>query len=449
MKKNAQWTFRAVFLPLLFGFLPLTSCGGGDEPVTRQGKVDLEGLDPSGQEVVFWYQHTREREDELLQMIEDFNGANPHGITVRGEYAGKYNDIYNKMIVGLQGGTLPHLVVAYQNQARAYYQEEGAVDLNPFMVSPKWGLDSQARADFFQPFLKQDNIDGVQTGLPPNRSMEVLYYNMDWLQELGYDVPPATWDQFAEMCRKARDQPFSKSPDRSRSLGFLLEIDASRLASMIFSRGGDLVDAEGKAYTFDTPELRATLGRMMALMEEKAVGIVSEDYGDQKEFSVGQLLFVLRSSSGLPYFKSAIEEDGVGFRWGVTHLPSGPAGPVVNVYGASISVCKTTPEGQLAAWLFLKWFTEPAQQARWVRASNYFPVRKSTAQELVEYFAENPQYKAAYDLLGYGKSEPSVAGYQQVRRLIQDAMVEIFDGGDVGQVLERLETAANRSLAEQ
>ena len=449
MKKKAERAFRAAILPLLAGLLPLASCGGGDESARPQEKVVLEELDPSGQEVVFWYQHTREREDELLRMIEDFNRTNPHGITVRGEYAGKYNDIYNKMIVGLQGGTLPHLVVAYQNQARAYYQEEGIVDLNPFMVSPKWGLDSQARADFFQPFLKQDNIDGVQTGLPPNRSMEVLYYNIDWLEELGFDAPPATWDKFAEMCRKAKEQPFSKSPDQSRSLGFLLEIDASRLASMIFSVGGDLVDAEGKGYTLDTPHLRQVLGRMMGLMGEKAVGIVSEDYGDQKEFSVGQVLFALRSSSGLPYFKSAIEEDGVGFRWGVTHLPSGPAGPVVNVYGASISVCKIAPEGQMAAWFFLKWFTEPAQQARWVRASNYFPVRKSTAQELVEYFVENPQYKAAYDLLGYGKSEPSVAGYQQVRRLIQDAMVDIFDGGDVDQVLERLETAAGRSLAEQ
>ena len=449
MKKKAERAFRAAILPLLAGLLPLASCGGGDEPAQLQGKVTLEELDPSGQEVIFWYQHTREREDELVEMIADFNRANGYGITVKGEYAGKYNDIYNKMIVGLQGGTLPHLVVAYQNQARAYYQEEGIVDLNPFMASPRWGLDPQARADFFQPFLKQDNIDGVQTGLPPNRSMEVLYYNIDWLRELGFDAPPATWDQFAEMCRKAKEQPFSKSPDQRRSLGFLLEIDASRLASMIFSRGGDLVDAEGKTYTLDTPQLHQVLGGMMGLMEEKAVGIVSEDYGDQKEFSVGQVLFALRSSSGLPFFKSAIEEDGVGFQWGVTHLPSGPAGPVVNVYGASISVCKTDPKGQLAAWLFLKWFTEPGQQARWVRASNYFPVRKSTARELVEYFAENPQYKAAYDLLGYGKSEPSVAGYQQVRRLIQDAMVDIFDGGDVDEVLERLETGANRSLAEQ
>ena len=426
----------------------LSACGGGSETTDPQTQVDLEKLDPKGQEVVFWYQHSREREDALLKMIDEFNQSNPHGLSVRGEYAGKYGDIYNKMIVGLQGGTLPNMVVAYQNQARAYYQADGVVDLTPYMNSPRWGLSQEERKDFFEAFLKQDNSDGVQTGLPPNRSMEVLYYNDDWLRELGYDGPPKTWDEFAEMCRKAREQPFSKNEKKERSLGFLLEVDASRLASLVFSRGGDLVDAAKTAYTLDTPEMRKAMGLMVALMKEEAIGLVSEDYGDQVEFSLGKVLFALRSSSGLPFFRSAVEEDGVGFDWNVTHLPYDGPRPVVNVYGASISVCKTTPEEQLAAWLFLKWFTEPGQQARWVRASNYFPARRSTSAELAGYFEKNPQYKAAYELLGYGRSEPSLPGYQQVRRLIQDGMVDIVDGGEMDRVLGNLQAAATRTLEE-
>ena len=53
----------------------------------------------------------------------------------------------------------------------------------------------------------------------------------------------------------------------------------------------------------------------------------------------------------------------------------------------------------MAAWLFLKWFTSPEQQARWVRASNYFPVRRSTAAQLAGYFEENPRYGKAYGFL--------------------------------------------------
>ena len=206
----------------------LSACGGQPE-ATQERQTDLETLDPQGQEIVFWYQHTREREEALQELIADFNQRNDHKISVRGEYVGRYGDIYNKMNVGIQSGSLAaSLVVAYQNQALAYYQADGIVDIMPYIDSPKWGLSPREREDYVQSFLMQDNVNGVQIGFPPNRSMELLYYNLDWLRELGFDGPPATWDDFAAMCHLAREKPFSKSENKARSLGFLLDIDASR-----------------------------------------------------------------------------------------------------------------------------------------------------------------------------------------------------------------------------
>jgi multiple sugar transport system substrate-binding protein len=428
--------------------LPL-ACGTRQDEQASRPPQRLDDLDPTGAEVIFWYQHSREREDELLALIDEFNRSNDYGITVKGEYAGGYNDIYNKMIVGLQSGSVPDLLVAYQNQARAYFGAEGVVDLQPYIESASWGITEADRSDFFSAFLQQDRVGAAQICFPPNRSMEVLYYNASWLDELGFAGPPTTWEEFATMCRVAHDRPFSKSADKSRSLGFMLEIDASRMASMVFSRGGSFVNQDQTAYTLNTPEMAAALQMMRELTSEGAVAVVGEDYGDQKEFSVGQVLFNLRSSSGLPFYRSAVEQDGVGFAWDVTHPPHGPAGPVVNVYGASLAVGRTTPERQLAAWLFVRWFTQSAQQARWVRISNYFPVRKSTAQALTDYFEQSPQYRSAYDLLDYGRSEPSVEGYQHVRRMIQDAVVAALNGEDTPTVLARLEAEANRALRER
>ncbi len=429
---------------MLLGFL--FSCGNQETPAPRD-EVGLEMLDPRGQEVVFWYQHTRERETALQELVAEYNQTNPHKIVVRGEYAGGYGDIYNKMVVGIQGGALPSLVVAYQNQAMAYHRGEGIVDFTPYMNSSKWGLSTEEKKDFVQSFLKQDYIGGAQIGFPPNRSLEVFYYNIDWLKELGCEEPPRTWGEFAQLCRKAKEQPFSRSENKERSLGFLVEADASRLASLVFTRGGDLVDAQSKAYTLDTRPVRDALTMLRTLLQDGAVELMSEDYGDQREFAAGQVLFILRSSSGLPFVTSAVE-DGLDFAWNVTYPPNELEKPIVNVYGASVSLGKTNPREQLAAWLFLKWFVEPAQQARWVRASNYFPVRRSTAQELQTYFEQNPRYKAAYELLDYGKSEPSMSGYQQVRRLIQEAMVKIVEGDDVDLVLASLQQAANKSIEE-
>lgn len=423
----------------------LSACGDDVAPPTEQN-VAPDLVDPSGQEVVFWYQHMRIREEALQGMITQFNADNPHGIQVRGEYAGDYGDIYNKMVVGLQGGSLPDLLVAYQNQALEYHTADGIVDLQPYMTSSKWGLSAEEQSDFVAAFMRQDQTRaGVQTGLPPNRSIEVLYYNADWLKELGADGPPQTWDAFADLCRAAHARPFSGNENKSRSLGFILDEDASRLASMVFSRGGDFLSDDGSSYTLDTPEAAASLQLMKDLVADGSVEMIGEPYGDQSAFNVGESLFIMRSTSGLPYVQEGVQS-GVGFAWDVAAPPHNTPEPVVNFYGASISVGRTTAERQLAAWLFLKWFTEPAQQAEWVQASNYFPARKSTGDLLTDYFEANPRYREAYKLLEYGTPEPAVAGYEAVRRMISKAVVQVVQGGKVAPALQRLQREANATI---
>lgn len=422
----------------------LAACGGESADVRE---VDLEQVDPSGQQITFWYQHTLKREELLKEMLAEYSRSNEYGIKVSGEYAGNYKDIFNKMLVGMQGGVLPDLVVAYNNQAYTYYKNGGAIDLMPYMQSPKWGLDAAARGDYFASFLREDNFDGVQVALTPNRSLEVMYYNVDWLKELGYDEPPQSWEVFAEVCRRARDQPFSGNEDKKRSVGFMLDDDASQLASLVFSRGGSFMDTAHKKYQFDTPEVRASLELMRELMQDKAAVIKTEEGTDSAGFGTGQILFVLASSTAIPYVKSAVDA-GSRFVWALAPPPRTQPEPVVNIYGASIALAKTTPERQLAAWLFLKWFTEPEQQARWVEVSGYFPVRRSAASSLGDYFAQNPQYEKAFAWLEAARAEPGVMGYERVRRLVAGAMVAVFDGGNLDEELKLLEEKANATLLE-
>ncbi len=119
-------------------------------------------------------------------------------------------------------------------------------------------------------------------------------------------------------------------------------------------------------------------------------------------------------------------------------IPHTTPNPVMNVYGASVSIPKTTPERQLAAWLFLKHYTNPEQQAVWAKATNYFPVRSSVAEDMADYFAENETYKTAFDLLQYSWFEPPVPGYDFVRNEVSQAMAAIVDGADVNETLSAL-----------
>jgi ABC-type glycerol-3-phosphate transport system substrate-binding protein len=124
--------------------------------------------------------------------------------------------------------------------------------------------------------------------------------------------------------------------------------------------------------------------------------------------------------------------------------------PVTNIQGASVSMPDTgSPERQLATWVFLKYYTSPEVQAEWATASNYFPVRRSSAAAAADYLEQNPTYAAAFELLQYGISEPPVPGYDFVRGRVSEAVARIIGGADVTSTLEALNAEANDILDEQ
>jgi len=77
-------------------------------------EVPYADVDPSGQEVIYWHQHSRAREETLLEIVDEFNNTNEWGITVNAEYQGGYGDIFNKMLGVINTSDAPNLVVAYR-----------------------------------------------------------------------------------------------------------------------------------------------------------------------------------------------------------------------------------------------------------------------------------------------------------------------------------------------
>lgn len=406
--------------------------------------------DPSGQEVTFWHPYTGENENALIKIIEDFNATNPWNIYVIPEYQGNHDDIFDKMLTFMNTVDVPNLVVAYQNQAATYQLGKALIDIDELVYSEKWGLSQEEIDDFFPGFFYQDtfpSFNNMRLGFPPNRSMEVLYYNQDWLTELGYDAPPATPEEFNEMACAAAAQPFSGATAEG-SIGYQMSANASQFASFTFAFDGDIFDYNNNQYTYDRPEAVDAMAFIQRLFNDECANLVTEHNGDQIEFSQGTTLFTIGSSSSLQDYHSAVQA-GSKHNWSVAPIPHVTEEPIQNIYGASISIPKTSPESQLAAWLFLKFFTSPEIQANWAMNSSYFPVRASTAGSLGDYLANHPAYAEAFKLLPYGTSEPPVAGYDYVRDMVSESMFAISQGADVINVLTKLNADANSNLAEQ
>lgn len=430
--------------------------GAADEAAADDGACapategELAGVDPRGQNIVWWHQHSGSREELLLGMIEDFNSTNECGITVEAQNQGGYDDIRDKVNASTAAGEQPAaLIVGYQNDQAFYQLNETLVDFDLFINDPTWGLSEEDRADFFASFFDQGvhpEFGGQRLGFPPNRSMEVLFYNQTWLSELGYDGPPTTPEEFKEMACAATEA------NGDGTGGYILRDDASAIASWTYAFGGDVLADDGTSYIYNSQATIDAMTFLKGMLDEGCAYFFTEGFPNP-EFANRRAIFAQGSSSGIPFYEgdvntAAEENNREPDEWGVTAIPHTTADPVQNIYGADVMITATTPEQELAAWIFVKWFTTPEVQAQWVEASNYFPTRAGTEEFLGDYVSANPQWGEALALLPFSVYEPQLISYQAVRDEVTKAFNEIMQGADIQTTLDNLTTFANETQAE-
>ena len=388
---------------------------------------DLKNLDPSHQVVTFWHQHSGAHEELLLSMVDEFNRTNEWGITVIAESQRGCDDLYEKLVADLPANRIPNMATICQGQAATYAALGGSVALDTYVQSPLWGYSPEELGDFFSTALVADYLPQFEAyyGWPSYRSMEVLYYNEDWLAQLGYENPPGTWDEFAEISCAAIKQPFSGIKGEGAILGYEYVTSARHFATLIHNHGGDFINKNGTAYIFNSPEVLGALAFLKDMSGRGCAGPTTKRSGDRSDFSAGRVLFTISTTDHLPDYREAVVA-GAGFRWSVSPPPHSADrdGPRMNLYGASHSIFKSTPERQLAAWLYIRWMSEPEQQARWTSGTGYYPARRSVAGLMAEYFAQNPTYQKAFGFASLDHGiEPPVAGHGKCRLAIEEMFI--------------------------
>ena len=107
-------------------------------------------------------------------------------------------------------------------------------------------------------------------------------------------------------------------------------------------------------------------------------------------------------------------------------------------------IFNTSPEEELAAWLFLKYLTSPEVQAEWIQYSDYYPTRKDTLVLLRDYRTDNPHWSQGLNLLKYGQADPLHPSWEIVRQAVGDAFEDLFEKntGEISKLLEMLDQTA-------
>ena len=416
-----------------------------DLPTKPTTDGTFKGVDPTGAQLQMWVNFTGATETSYNALVTQFNSTNPWKITVTGTAKGAYPDVYNAVLGAIQTKSLPNISVAYQNQAATYQTANVVLPLDSYVNDPVYGLGDAGKAEFLPGILDADlnpQFNNARLGFPLYRSAEAIYYNVDALKNLGYDTFPKTWDDLKKV-----SLAYYKA---TGNVAYEVRTDASWVAAAAFAQGGNIFDAKSGKFTYDSAEAQVGPAAMADLLNQGAVGLISNASGfsDEADFGTGKTLFYGSSTSGLNYILKAITDGKGNFSVGVAPLPYTGNQPTMDLYGASWSVFATgTPAQQLASWLFIRWFSEAEQQAPWVQASGYFSIRTSTAPLLADYFAKNPVYKAASDLLKNTKAEPPIAGYDPIRTEAGKAFNDVLDGQPVKTRFAALNAFANTTLA--
>jgi multiple sugar transport system substrate-binding protein len=437
--KSTRPLLALLILSLILGACQAEKSSTNDESLHG----DLEALDPSGALVVYWHTLTGADEDRLLEMIDDFNTTNEWGITVVGEYQGELKTIYDKVLDGLPTGQLPSLVMTDNSTAAAYAAHDVAVPLSPYFASRNWGFTPTERDDLFPSALASDRLPQFRDQLysfPSCRSLQVMYYNVDWLKELGFDGPPQTWEGFREMACAA-----SKPIDGL--YGFELGMDSSVFNSLLATQDAPLFNTGGTAYTLGGEQGRSVLQFLQNLISDGCITWETEE-GHLEDFGAGRILFIIDSTNELANLEHLITE-GANFDWALAELPYTIKDPLVAVEGVSTTIVRTTPKEQLAGWLFVKWLGEPEQQARWAQHAGCFPTRRSAFEEMETYLEEHPHFGLASQMLEQKWiAEPGMTAYEACRGEIGRMLYAVTAGESVDQWLTDTLSQCNQALAD-
>ncbi len=394
--------------------------------------------DLRGTTIQFWHPWSGEREFAVLSLVNQFNAENEYGIVVTA-FSHK-GDLYQNVRAGIWSGVLPQVAAAYNNQLQSWDNQGGViVDLNTFIDHPVWGLDAEARADYYPVFWDQDEVTGKRLGVAVYRTAMTLFYNQTWARELGFQAPPASTAEFRQQaCAAARNDGTG---------GWIASLDPSTVMSWILAFGGSGLNEAGDGYDFDTPEVAAAFEYLASLFGRGCAWLPAYRYAND-EFASRQGLFYTSSIAGIPYQQAAMENHQNTDQWTVLPFPSPEGDPVLNVNGPAYAILRSSPKKELAAWLFVRWITQPENQAVFIQSSGYFPSRRSTLTHLQAYALDNPQWMEALAWIPYSKFEPRLGSWGIARWAVGEAAGELakpgFDSASIPDLLAEL----NALLAE-
>ncbi len=403
-------------------------------------------------QVVFWHAMGGPLGDVLEDsLIAEFNSLHDD-IEILPVCMGNYSALSQKIMAGVMAGSPPGMAQAYETwtaqliRGGALVPLDSLMDADPSYTEEMWN-------DFFPVFQANNTFDGRVFSFPFNKSVPLIYYNVELFDSLGVQ-PASTWEEQRELLEILTvdgndDGDLFDDVDRS---GTAFGTSVWSFECLLAQAGGSLLNSDSTETAFNSPEGVEALEYMTTLLYVDSTAYLTSGYDHQKGFAEGRVGQVQGSVTSLAFMIRDMErraESGLStFTIGTAPLPAGRQ-QAVYISGTNVILFNNEdPRVVEAGWEFIKWFAQPDIQARWFAGSGYLPARISSLEEpaVITKMEEYPGLKLVLEQLHYAVFEPQITAWYDGRAFLSESVEIVLYGRMTPE--EALSRAADLANAE-
>jgi trehalose/maltose transport system substrate-binding protein len=339
-------------------------------------------------------------------------------------------------------------------------------DIDVFMIDVIWqGIAAPHAVDmkkyytedeikaFFPRIIQNNTVGSRLISIPWFVDAGLLYYRTDLLEKYGYEQPPKTWEELAEMAKKIQDgERKGGKPDFQ---GFVFEGKASESVTCnaiewIYSYGGGLIVDPDKKVTINNPKAIKALETAKSWVGTIApLGVTT--YGEEEArnlWQAGNAAFM--RNWPYAYALGADPRSVIAGKFDITVLPKGGAdgknAACLGGWQLMVSAYSKVPD---AAADLVRYLTSGEMQKKHAIDISLLPVRPDLYAD-AEVLAANPFFKSVVEPLTNAVARPStVTGwrYNQVSTAFFQNVNKVLSGGSSAQeAVSRVEAVAKQTV---
>jgi multiple sugar transport system substrate-binding protein len=270
---------------------------------------------------------------------------------------------------------------------------------------------------FFESAWQTGVVDGQAYGVPWYVETRVLYYRTDVAEKAGITAAPATWDDLKAMAKAMQS---AGGAEFGISLGTK---NSQEYLPFVWSNGGDVVGEDGN-FALDSPAAVEALTFYDSFFEEGLTPkSVPEGFDITPAFVSGTHPMFFSGPWHLGLITDAGGADIEG-KWAVVPMPKKVTGTSF-VGGSNLVVFKDSPNKD-AAWAFVQFMADPANQVAWYAEATVLPAVQSAWDDPA--LADDPNVAVFGQQLQDTKAPPPIPTWNEVGTAINDNLERVTTG---------------------